>query len=68
MTETALTPRKIKSAAPGWTVWLGVMPFFLFAILFLLLPSARLFVGSFTDEAGVAAPETQSRVSQSHQK
>jgi putative spermidine/putrescine transport system permease protein len=28
------------------------MPFFLFAILFLLLPSARLFIGSFTDESG----------------
>lgn len=32
--------------------WIGVIPFFLFAILFLLLPSLRLFVGSFTDSAG----------------
>ena len=32
--------------------WLGVIPFFLFAILFLILPSMRLFVGSFTDNAG----------------
>jgi putative spermidine/putrescine transport system permease protein len=32
--------------------WLGVLPFFLFAILFLLLPSMRLFIGSFTDTAG----------------
>ncbi|MCX6034647.1 MAG: ABC transporter permease subunit [Chloroflexi bacterium] len=32
--------------------WLGVVPFFLFAILFLFLPSLRLFVGSFTDEQG----------------
>lgn len=32
--------------------WLGVMPFFLFAILFLIWPSMRLFAGSFTDSAG----------------
>ena len=32
--------------------WLGIIPFFLFAILFLFLPSLRLFVGSFTDNAG----------------
>jgi putative spermidine/putrescine transport system permease protein len=38
--------------ATGWRIWLGVVPFFIFAILFLLLPSARLFVGSFTDDTG----------------
>jgi putative spermidine/putrescine transport system permease protein len=32
--------------------WLGVMPFFLFAFFFLLLPSARIFVGSFQDAQG----------------
>jgi len=32
--------------------WLGLLPFFLFAILFLLLPSLSLFVGSFQDRAG----------------
>ncbi len=32
--------------------WLGVVPFFIFALLFLILPSARLFIGSFTNEAG----------------
>ena len=32
--------------------WLGVLPFFIFAILFLLLPSLRIFVGSFTDAKG----------------
>jgi len=32
--------------------WLGVVPFFLFAILFLVLPSMRLFIGSFTNNAG----------------
>jgi len=32
--------------------WLGVVPFFLFAILFLIMPSMRLFVGSFTNNEG----------------
>ena len=32
--------------------WLGVVPFFLFAILFLILPSVRLFMGSFTNTDG----------------
>ena len=32
--------------------WVGVGPFFLFAILFLILPSLRLFAGSFTNNAG----------------
>src|SRR6266498_2109539 len=32
--------------------WLGVFPFFLFAILFLILPSMRLFIGSFTNNEG----------------
>ena len=50
MTETTFTARKIKPPAPSWTVWLGVVPFFLFALLFFFLPSARLFVGSFTDD------------------
>lgn len=33
-------------------MWAGVLPFFLFAILFLILPSLRLFVGSFTNGDG----------------
>ena len=32
--------------------WLGVMPFFLFALLFLILPASSLFVGSFQDNQG----------------
>lgn len=32
--------------------WLGLLPFFLFAFLFLILPSMSLFVGSFQDRAG----------------
>lgn len=34
-----------------WT-WLGLAPFFLFAILFLFLPSASLFIDSFRNQQG----------------
>jgi len=33
-------------------VWLGVLPFFLFALAFLFIPSSSLFIGSFQNEAG----------------
>ncbi len=36
----------------NWKNWIGVMPFFLFAIMFIFLPSVRLFIGSFTNEEG----------------
>lgn len=35
-----------------WKNWLGVMPFFLFIFLFIVLPSLSLFVGSFQDAKG----------------
>jgi len=46
-----LKPAKPVARARGafsWA-WLGVLPFFVFAIAFLLLPSTSLFVGSFQD-------------------
>src|SRR5512133_227172 len=51
MAQTALPAPKIKPVT-DWKNWVGVIPFFLFAILFLLLPSVRLFVGSFSDNKG----------------
>ena len=51
MAHTALNP-KSSFPAPGWKNWIGVAPFFLFAILFLVLPSLRLVMGSFTDSDG----------------
>ncbi len=51
MAQIALTPKKSLPAA-DWKKWLGVSPFFLFAVLFLILPSLRLFVGSFTNDEG----------------
>jgi putative spermidine/putrescine transport system permease protein len=35
----------------SWS-WLGVLPFFVFAIAFLILPALSLFTGSFQDRAG----------------
>jgi putative spermidine/putrescine transport system permease protein len=53
MTQTTLsTSKRIVPASFDWKIWLGVVPFFLFAILFLILPSLRLFIGSFTDNQG----------------
>ncbi|MFN8400935.1 MAG: ABC transporter permease subunit [Anaerolineales bacterium] len=52
MAETALPTKKNVAPRFDWKKWLGVTPFFLFALLFLILPSLKLFVGAFTDEAG----------------
>lgn len=53
MTQTALEkPPKKKVPRFDWKKWIGVIPFFLFAILFILLPSVRLFIGSFTNAEG----------------
>ncbi len=50
--STSLPVQKIKMPASSLKNWIGVVPFFLFALLFLIMPSARLFIGSFTDEKG----------------
>lgn len=49
----ALAPAERSAAARrfSWT-WLGVLPFFLFAFFFIVMPSSSLFIGSFTDSAG----------------
>ncbi len=39
------------AAASSWA-WLGVLPFFLFAILFIFMPSASLFIDSFRSVEG----------------
>jgi putative spermidine/putrescine transport system permease protein len=36
----------------NWKNWIGVIPFFLFAFLFILLPSLSLFIGAFQDNQG----------------
>lgn len=35
-----------------WGKWLGVLPFFIFAFLFIVLPSVTLLVGAFKDNTG----------------
>ena len=52
MAESALPVGRTKMPASRLRNWLGVLPFFIFAFLFLLLPSLRIFVGSFTDAKG----------------
>ncbi|WKZ45337.1 MAG: ABC transporter permease subunit [Anaerolineales bacterium] len=50
MAQTALPSKKI-TAPTNWKTWLGVVPFFLFALLFLFLPSLRLVTASlFTSD------------------
>ncbi len=52
MAQTAL-PASRNSANPlNLKKWLGVSPFFLFAILFLIWPSARLMIDAFLDTQG----------------
>jgi putative spermidine/putrescine transport system permease protein len=43
---------KVRPASSAWKKWLGVVPFFLFTFLFILLPSLSLIVGSFQDAQG----------------
>jgi putative spermidine/putrescine transport system permease protein len=49
--KIAQVPKKIR-LAPALRNWLGVLPFFLFIIIFLILPSTNLFAGAFQDSHG----------------
>jgi putative spermidine/putrescine transport system permease protein len=48
MAQTTLSRLKINKPASSLRVWLGVVPFFIFAILFLIWPSLKIFIGSFS--------------------
>lgn len=60
MSSNPLSPNSIKKqdapkarpALSEWRNWLGVVPFFLFVFLFILLPSASLLIGAFQDPKG----------------
>jgi putative spermidine/putrescine transport system permease protein len=41
-----------QGASSQWLSWLGVAPFFIFALLFLILPTGFLMVGAFQDPQG----------------
>ena len=50
----AIQPAPVTRTGIGPTAWawIGVAPFFIFALLFLILPTAFLFIGSFQDPEG----------------
>ncbi|MEI6291992.1 MAG: hypothetical protein WCP19_16345, partial [Chloroflexota bacterium] len=43
---------KARPAPIGWQNWIGVLPFFIFAFLFIFLPSAALLIGAFQGADG----------------
>src|SRR3990172_12440634 len=52
MTENSISASKIALPKSNLKNWIGVIPFFLFALLFIFLRSLRLFVAGFTDPEG----------------
>jgi len=52
--ESIQTPREQTRSRSfsSLKVWAGVVPFFLFIFLFLILPSTNLFIGAFQDQQG----------------
>jgi putative spermidine/putrescine transport system permease protein len=68
--QTGLVETHDAAAAPAapreraWGAWLGVAPFFLFAVAFLLLPAASLVIGSFQDRQGNLTFENVAGLSQ----
>ena len=72
MTDISLSPPATAGSAPPAaasgvrfpTQWLGVAPFFIFAIMFLVLPTAYLMVGAFQNEDGVFTLENIAALAQ----
>jgi putative spermidine/putrescine transport system permease protein len=53
LTDTERDAPRARPAPHRWSwAWLGVMPFFLFILFFLIYPSSTLVIGSFRDQAG----------------
>src|SRR5271165_5055755 len=53
MSVLAAPPASTRLARrPDWVAWLGVAPFFLFAAMFLIAPTAWLLAGAFEDRNG----------------
>ena len=46
-----LAPPSLRPVQVNWA-WLGVAPFFVFALLFLVMPTASLMIGAFQDKDG----------------
>ncbi|MFN3307818.1 MAG: hypothetical protein ACK44E_01310, partial [Anaerolineales bacterium] len=41
-----------RSRGSDWVAWLGLLPFFIFAVMFLFLPSVSIFIRSFQTRSG----------------
>jgi putative spermidine/putrescine transport system permease protein len=57
MTEISIQikPSKVVDRSPTFDSlqnWVGVLPFFLFILIFLIIPSTNLFIGAFQDQSG----------------
>jgi putative spermidine/putrescine transport system permease protein len=57
MATVAVPDRSPSSAAASWLgqlpwAWVGVLPFFVFAVMFLILPTSFLAIGGFQDSEG----------------
>ena len=61
--------RATRGALPGarrdWA-WLGLVPFFAFLVLFLLIPAISVFSNAVRTEDGVSPLRTQARIKQGH--
>lgn len=44
--------RRARPSSKAWQKWLGVLPFFAFALLFIFLPSVNILAGSFKNNEG----------------
>jgi putative spermidine/putrescine transport system permease protein len=51
LSQPARTARSVQLGQNAWA-WIGVSPFFLFALMFLILPTLYLVVGAFQDPEG----------------
>ena len=51
MTDTTAAARPVRRSRRG-TAWLGLVPFFAFLLLFLLIPAVSIFINSFKNETG----------------
>ncbi|PWH19734.1 MAG: acriflavin resistance protein [Anaerolineae bacterium] len=50
--EGGASPARPQRFGSDWMAWLGLLPFLIFAVMFLFLPSASIVVRSFQDRSG----------------
>jgi putative spermidine/putrescine transport system permease protein len=64
MTATAAGMSRRKAAFSNLGAWLGVTPFFLFALMFLIVPTVYLLIGAFQDHDGAFTLDNLLRLGQ----